>query len=163
VLCCVVVLLCCVVFFHTHNLPPVLPLTPLCVYHRIVATERLGELFNQTQIPLRYTPRKCVVHPITNHLIVIEADHNAYSHKENLEIAEALKQLTAEQEDAAVCVVVLCLRLCLCISVSFLCVCILVVSLSCTHLISLSLSLSLSPTENERLQKPVRLQTVQRA
>jgi splicing factor 3B subunit 3 len=66
---------------------------------RIVAFDRLGEMFNVSSIPLRYTPRKFVVHPLTNNLvrvhcgaalprvtllraqIVIESEHNseAYS------------------------------------------------------------------------------------
>ena len=39
---------------------------------RILAVESLGQLFNQTTLPLRYTPRKMAVSE-TNHLIIVEA------------------------------------------------------------------------------------------
>lgn len=48
---------------------------------RIITLERLGEMFNQTETPLRYTPRKFVVHPMTNSLVIIETDHNTYPNK----------------------------------------------------------------------------------
>ncbi|CAL5225226.1 g8014 [Coccomyxa viridis] len=44
---------------------------------RILTLERLGEAFNQQVTRLRYTPRKFVVHPDHNTLIVAEADHAA--------------------------------------------------------------------------------------
>jgi len=43
---------------------------------RIFTIERLGELFNQQDIPLLHTPRKIIVHPATNYIITIETDHN---------------------------------------------------------------------------------------
>uniref|UniRef100_A0A7S2F9J7 DNA damage-binding protein 1 n=1 Tax=Octactis speculum TaxID=3111310 RepID=A0A7S2F9J7_9STRA len=48
---------------------------------RILTVERLGEVFNQTNIPLRYTPRKFVQVPSTNQLLIIESDHNEFSEK----------------------------------------------------------------------------------
>lgn len=68
--------------------------TPLCFYCsagsapdiffspgscRILALEKLGAVFNQVAFPLQYTPRKFVIHPESNNLIVIETDHNAYT------------------------------------------------------------------------------------
>lgn len=47
---------------------------------RIVAFDRLGEMFNESEIPLRYTPRKFLVHPQTKQLIVLETDHNTESY-----------------------------------------------------------------------------------
>lgn len=47
--------------------------------HRILALEKLGAVFNQVAFPLQYTPRKFVIHPETNNLILIETDHNAYT------------------------------------------------------------------------------------
>jgi splicing factor 3B subunit 3 len=59
---------------------------------RIFMLERLGEIFNQTSVPLRYTPRKLVMNPTHRTVIVIETDHNAYSEEElkqiNLELAK---------------------------------------------------------------------------
>lgn len=46
---------------------------------RILALEKLGAVFNQVAFPLQYTPRKFVIHPETNNLILIETDHNAYT------------------------------------------------------------------------------------
>lgn len=45
---------------------------------RIITLEKLGEMFNQVQTPLRYTPRRFVVHPATSHMVIIETDHNSY-------------------------------------------------------------------------------------
>eukprot|EP01104_Vermistella_antarctica_P018274 TRINITY_DN670_c0_g1_i2.p1 TRINITY_DN670_c0_g1~~TRINITY_DN670_c0_g1_i2.p1 ORF type:complete len:1189 (-),score=349.07 TRINITY_DN670_c0_g1_i2:263-3829(-) len=44
---------------------------------RIVSIDRVGEEFNQIRIPLRYTPRAFAIHPLTNNLIIAEADHNS--------------------------------------------------------------------------------------
>lgn len=41
--------------------------------------EKLGAVFNQVAWPLQYTPRKFVIHPESNNLIIIETDHNAYT------------------------------------------------------------------------------------
>lgn len=46
---------------------------------RILALEKLGAVFNQTHIPLEYTPRKFVINPDSNHIIILETDHNAYT------------------------------------------------------------------------------------
>lgn len=56
------------------NCPPTPPLSG-----RILALEKLGAVFNQVAFPLQYTPRKFVIHPETNNLILIETDHNAYT------------------------------------------------------------------------------------
>lgn len=44
-----------------------------------MALEKLGAVFNQVAFPLQYTPRKFVIHPETNNLVLIESDHNAYT------------------------------------------------------------------------------------
>ncbi|KAG9446439.1 hypothetical protein H6P81_012567 [Aristolochia fimbriata] len=49
---------------------------------RIFTIERLGETFNETVIPLRYTPRKFVLHPKKKHLVVIESDQGAFTAEE---------------------------------------------------------------------------------
>ena len=46
---------------------------------RIISVERLGEIFNQKQIQLKYTPRKFIIHSPSNHFIIIEAEHNSLS------------------------------------------------------------------------------------
>lgn len=65
---------------------------------RIVTLERLGELFNQTVVPLRYTPRKMLIHEETNNLIIIESDHNSYSYKVKKELQATLRMDDDEEE-----------------------------------------------------------------
>jgi len=70
---------------------------------RIITIEKLGEMFNQTVHPLRYTPRQMLVNPITKSLIICEADHNAYPLQEKQaiqqHIQEALRDITADGDD----------------------------------------------------------------
>ena len=61
-------------------------------FHRILALEKLGAVFNQVATPLQYTPRKFVIHPQSNNLIIIESDHNAFSDA----VKEEKKQQIAE-------------------------------------------------------------------
>ncbi len=56
-----------------------MPFVPSHPSLRILALEKLGAIFNQVAFPLQYTPRKFVIHPETNNLILIETDHNAYT------------------------------------------------------------------------------------
>ncbi|XP_015777088.1 PREDICTED: splicing factor 3B subunit 3-like [Acropora digitifera] len=60
---------------------------------RILALEKLGAVFNQVATPLRYTPRKFVIHPRSNNLIIIESDHNAFTDT----VREEKKQQIAEE------------------------------------------------------------------
>ena len=50
-----------------------------CRAHSILVTDKLGQVFNQTIVPLRHTPRKVVVHAASRNLIVIESDHRTFS------------------------------------------------------------------------------------
>lgn len=49
---------------------------------RVFTIERLGESFNETAIPLRYTPRKFVVQPKRKLLVMIESDQGAFTAEE---------------------------------------------------------------------------------
>ncbi|KAI9128782.1 hypothetical protein K1719_000265 [Acacia pycnantha] len=49
---------------------------------RIFTIERLGETFNETVIPLRYTPRKFVLQPKKKLLVMIESDQGAFTAEE---------------------------------------------------------------------------------
>ncbi|KAL0908461.1 hypothetical protein M5K25_022957 [Dendrobium thyrsiflorum] len=49
---------------------------------RIFTIERLGETFNETVIPLRYTPRKFVLQPKRKYLVIIESDLGAFTAEE---------------------------------------------------------------------------------
>ena len=64
----------------------------LFFFQRILALEKLGAVFNQVATPLQYTPRKFVIHPQSNNLVIIESDHNAFTDK----VKEEKKQQIAE-------------------------------------------------------------------
>ncbi|KAI5084296.1 hypothetical protein GOP47_0000465 [Adiantum capillus-veneris] len=49
---------------------------------RVFTIERLGETFNQTVVPLRYTPRKFILHPNKKTLIILESDQGAFTAEE---------------------------------------------------------------------------------
>ena len=65
---------------------------------RILALEKLGTVFNQASTPLQYTPRRFVLHPPSNHIILIETDHNSYTddtkRRRRDEMAEVQTSLT---------------------------------------------------------------------
>lgn len=62
---------------------------------RIFTVDNLGEYFNQTSVPLRYTPRKMVRIAGTKQLLVIETDHNELDEAQR----EAWQQPPQEQEE----------------------------------------------------------------
>lgn len=49
---------------------------------RIFSINRIDDDFNQTILPLTFTPRRLLVHPQTNNLIVIESEPNSFSYKQ---------------------------------------------------------------------------------
>ncbi|KAL0313865.1 UNVERIFIED_CONTAM: Spliceosome-associated protein A [Sesamum angustifolium] len=49
---------------------------------RVFTIERLGESFNETAVPLRYTPRKFVLQPKRKLLVIIESDQGAFTAEE---------------------------------------------------------------------------------
>ncbi|KAM0936757.1 putative transcription factor WD40-like family [Dioscorea sansibarensis] len=49
---------------------------------RVFTIERLGETFNETAIPLRYTPRKFVLQPKRKLLVIVESDNGAFTAEE---------------------------------------------------------------------------------
>ncbi|KAI5623964.1 splicing factor 3B subunit 3, partial [Silurus asotus] len=65
---------------------------------RILALEKLGAVFNQVAFPLQYTPRRFVIHPETNNLVLIETDHNAYTEATK---AQRKQQMAEEMVEAA--------------------------------------------------------------
>ncbi|KAG2186047.1 hypothetical protein INT43_002485 [Umbelopsis isabellina] len=46
---------------------------------RIFTIDKLGVVFNQSIIPLSYTPRRFILHPSTKNFIIIESDHATFS------------------------------------------------------------------------------------
>lgn len=73
-------------------------LNSLAYHRRILALEKLGAVFNQVAFPLQYTPRKFVIHPESNNLIIIETDHNAYTEATK---AQRKQQMAEEMVEAA--------------------------------------------------------------
>lgn len=70
---------------------------------RIIAVEKLGASFNQLSFPLKYTPRKMVVHPTAGTIMVIESDHASYTdhtkdQKRN-EMANDIEKLATDEEE----------------------------------------------------------------
>ncbi|KAI1715078.1 mono-functional DNA-alkylating methyl methanesulfonate n-term domain-containing protein [Ditylenchus destructor] len=72
---------------------------------RILALEKLGTVFNQMVYPLKYTPRRFVVHPHSQNLIVIETDHASFTEKAKRkrrdELAEEIIDLAKDAEEKA--------------------------------------------------------------
>ncbi|CAK5067360.1 unnamed protein product [Meloidogyne enterolobii] len=72
---------------------------------RILALEKLGVLFNQVVHKLKYTPRRLVVHPASQNMIIIETDHAAFTEKgkrrRREEMANDLIEMAKDQEEKA--------------------------------------------------------------
>eukprot|EP01124_Arcella_intermedia_P030027 TRINITY_DN6478_c0_g1_i1.p1 TRINITY_DN6478_c0_g1~~TRINITY_DN6478_c0_g1_i1.p1 ORF type:complete len:1199 (-),score=275.88 TRINITY_DN6478_c0_g1_i1:1875-5471(-) len=64
---------------------------------RIFTTEQLGDMFNQTSIPLRYTPRRMLLHPPTQNMIIIESDNDTYPYAEKQKLNEMFKRADGEE------------------------------------------------------------------
>lgn len=62
---------------------------------RIVTLERLGSMFNQSVLALKNTPRRMAVHPVTNQIVLIETDHNAYTEKQKIELRQTMREMEA--------------------------------------------------------------------
>lgn len=63
---------------------------------RILALEKLGAVFNQVAFPLQYTPRRFVIHPETNNLVLIETDHNAYTEATKAQRKQQMAEVRAQ-------------------------------------------------------------------
>ena len=63
--------------------------------------EKLGAVFNQVAFPLQYTPRKFVIHPETNNLILIETDHNAYTEATKAQRKQQMAEVGPPQQQGA--------------------------------------------------------------
>lgn len=52
---------------------------------RIFTINRIDDDFNQTILPLTFTPRRLLVNPQTNNLIILQTEPNSYSYKQVVE------------------------------------------------------------------------------
>lgn len=69
------------------------------LHFRILALEKLGAVFNQVSHPLQHTPRKFVIHPETNNLIVIETEYNAYTEATKMERKQQMAEVGLGSSD----------------------------------------------------------------
>ena len=60
---------------------------------RIFTVEKLGTVFNQASLPLKYTPRHFINHAQSKNFVIIETEHNTYSPSEK---EKGLKMKEAE-------------------------------------------------------------------
>ena len=65
---------------------------------RIISVDKLGDNFNHTVMPLRYTPRKIEVHHETNYLVILEKDHNCYSQSMRDKIKAEIYESTKDEK-----------------------------------------------------------------
>lgn len=66
---------------------------------RVFTIERLGETFNQTVVPLRYTPRKFILHPNKKNLVILESDQGAFTAEEREMAKEECIEASGERVD----------------------------------------------------------------
>ncbi|KAF9585053.1 Splicing factor 3B subunit 3 [Lunasporangiospora selenospora] len=57
---------------------------------KIFTIEKFGQVFNETAIPLKYTPRHFIVNPIHKTIAVIETEHSTYSAQEKKRALDGL-------------------------------------------------------------------------
>ncbi|ORX58556.1 hypothetical protein BCR36DRAFT_318081 [Piromyces finnis] len=55
---------------------------------RILTVEKLGNVFNQSIIPLKYTPRRFILHKPTNNFVIIESEQNTWCPSEKAKFKE---------------------------------------------------------------------------
>jgi len=46
---------------------------------KIISPTKLGEMFNQKSLDLRYTPKRMVVNPLNNNIIIVESNHRSFN------------------------------------------------------------------------------------
>lgn len=64
----------------------------------IFTVNRYGEIFHQTVVPLRYTPRKMLIYPENNNIITIESEQNVLSKREKDVFKKEIADRTNDQE-----------------------------------------------------------------
>jgi splicing factor 3B subunit 3 len=65
---------------------------------RIFSVEKLGEIFTQKIIPLRYTPRKILIHPENNNIITLEAEQYSIEKKLKDSFKKQISEKTHDPE-----------------------------------------------------------------
>ncbi|ETN79205.1 splicing factor 3B subunit 3 family protein [Necator americanus] len=70
---------------------------------RIMAVEKLGASFNHITYPLKFTPRRMIVHPLATSIMIIETDHAAYTtitlDKKRNDMADDIVRLATDMEE----------------------------------------------------------------
>ena len=65
---------------------------------KIITPKKLGEMFNQKKLDLRYTPKHMAINPLNNNIIIVESSHRSFNQKEKQEIRKEIYQGKAEEE-----------------------------------------------------------------
>jgi splicing factor 3B subunit 3 len=65
---------------------------------RIFSVDKLSEIFTQKIIPLRYTPRKILIHPENNNIITIEAEQYSIDKKQKDSFKKQIAERTSDFE-----------------------------------------------------------------
>ncbi|KAF9434587.1 Splicing factor 3B subunit 3 [Entomortierella beljakovae] len=69
---------------------------------KIFTIEKFGQVFNESAIPLTYTPRRFAVNPVHKSIAIIETDHQTYSTSEKKKKLEELGEMEEEELDPIV-------------------------------------------------------------
>ncbi|KAJ8329230.1 pre-mRNA-splicing factor rse1 [Batrachochytrium dendrobatidis] len=64
---------------------------------RILNTEKLGSVFKQASIPLKYTPRRFIFDQVSQNFVVIESDHGVFCPSDRAKILETKATLDADE------------------------------------------------------------------
>ena len=65
---------------------------------KIITPKKLGEMFNQKSLDLRYTPKCMVVNPLNNNIIIVESNHRSFNLKEKQEISKEIYKKKPQEE-----------------------------------------------------------------
>ncbi|CAG8605229.1 6855_t:CDS:10 [Paraglomus brasilianum] len=69
---------------------------------RIFTVEKLGTVFNQASLPLKYTPRHFINHAQSKNFVIIETEHNTYSPSEKEKVLKMKETEGFEIDEKAV-------------------------------------------------------------
>lgn len=66
----------------------------------VISVDRQGGLFNESVVPLTYTPRRMCVHPASGYVITVETDHDSFNMAERAAALEAAGDVPASSAGA---------------------------------------------------------------
>lgn len=66
---------------------------------RIFMVEKLGEVFNSSVVPLRYTPRKMEINPDKKFLVILESEHNSFPQEQREKFRTVFEAQENDEKD----------------------------------------------------------------